>query len=137
MLSLRNESLMDRTGKKSDAVPTDLVTEVLAGHADPGGVGGFQDIDIQVVPLLSGNGINSGHRSQASTSVLLATDSRGQGKSKTAMSVSAWWIVSSSCSKTSRTLGESPGRWGDNNLRSLQAKQMTLIMLELVEHVFT
>lgn len=64
---------MDRTGKKSDAVPTDLVTEVLAGHADPGGVGGFQDIDIQVVPLLSGNGASGRHRSQASTSVLLAS----------------------------------------------------------------
>ena len=62
---------MDRTGKKSDAVPTDLVTEVLAGHADPGGVGGFQDIDIQVVPLLSGNGVSSGHQWRASTPVLL------------------------------------------------------------------
>ena len=74
VLTLGNKTLMNRAGEQGDAVPTDLVTEVLAGHADPGGVGGFQDIDIQVVPLLSGNGVSSRHRSQASTSVLLLTD---------------------------------------------------------------
>ena len=96
VLSLRNQTLMNRTGKKSDAVPADLITKVLAGHTDPGGAGGSQDIDIQVVPLLGVHRVNNRHRSQASTSVLLATDSGGQGKSKTAISVSPWWIVASS-----------------------------------------
>jgi hypothetical protein len=64
---------MNRGDEKSDAMPTDLITEVLASHANPGGAGGTQDIDIQVVPLLSGNGISGRHRSQASTSVLLAS----------------------------------------------------------------
>jgi len=63
---------MDWAGEQGDAVPTDLVAEVLASHTDPGGAGGSQDINIQVVPLLSGNGVSSRHRSQASTSVLLA-----------------------------------------------------------------
>ena len=64
---------MNRTGKKSDAVPADLIPKVLASHANPGGAGGFQDIDIQVVPLLGVHRVNNRHRSQASTSVLLAT----------------------------------------------------------------
>jgi len=34
MLTLGNESLMDRTGQHRDAVPTDLVAEVLTGDAD-------------------------------------------------------------------------------------------------------
>ena len=77
MLPLRDQTLMDWAGEQGDAVPTDFVAEVLASHTDPGGAGGSQDINIQVVPLLSGNGVSSRHRSQASTSVLLATDSRG------------------------------------------------------------
>ena len=73
VLALGNESLMNRAGEQGDAVPPHLVAKVLAGHTDPGGAGGSQDIDIQVVPLLSGNRVSSGHRSEASTSVLLAT----------------------------------------------------------------
>ena len=64
---------MDRTGQHRDAVPPDLVTEVLAGDADRTRAGKTQDIHIQVVPLLSGNGVSGRHRSQASTSVLLAS----------------------------------------------------------------
>ena len=74
MLPLRDQTLMDWAGEQGDAVPTDFVAEVLASHTDPGGAGGSQDINIQVVPLLSGNGVSSRHRSQASTSVLLAND---------------------------------------------------------------
>jgi len=64
---------MNWAGEQGDAMPADLITEVLASHADPGGAGRFQDINIQVVPLLGGNGISGRHRSQASTSVLLVT----------------------------------------------------------------
>jgi len=72
VLSLGNQTLMNRTGQQGDAVPAHHITEVLASHADLWGAGGFQDIDIQVVPLLCGNGVSSRHRSRASTSVLLA-----------------------------------------------------------------
>ena len=34
MLPLRNQTLMNRTGEQGDAVPADLVAEVLAGDAD-------------------------------------------------------------------------------------------------------
>ena len=34
MLALGNQTLMDRTGEHRDAVPADLVAEVLAGDAD-------------------------------------------------------------------------------------------------------
>ena len=34
VLSLRNQTLMNRTGQQGDAVPADLVAEVLAGDAD-------------------------------------------------------------------------------------------------------
>jgi len=34
MLALGNQTLMDRTGQHRDAVPADLVAEVLAGDAD-------------------------------------------------------------------------------------------------------
>jgi len=64
---------MNGAGEKGDAMPADLIAEVLTGDADPGGAGGSQDIDVQVVPLLCGNGIGGRHRSQASTSVLLVT----------------------------------------------------------------
>ena len=73
VLPLRNQTLMNRTGQKGDAVPAHLITEVLASHADPGGAGRSKDIYFQIIPLLSGNGINSRHRSQASTSALLAS----------------------------------------------------------------
>jgi hypothetical protein len=82
VLALGNQTLMNRAGEQCDAVPAHLITEVLTGHADPGGAGGSQDINIQVVPLLSGNGISGRHRSRASASVLLATVSRGQAGQK-------------------------------------------------------
>ena len=34
VLSLRDESLVDRAGEQSGAVPADLIEEVLASHAD-------------------------------------------------------------------------------------------------------
>ena len=34
MLALGNQTLMDRTGQHRDAVPADLVAEVLTGVAD-------------------------------------------------------------------------------------------------------
>ena len=64
---------MNRAGEQGDAVPAHLIAKVLAGHADPGGAGGSQDIDIQVVPLLGVHRVSSRHRSQAGTSVLLAS----------------------------------------------------------------
>ena len=64
---------MNGAGEQGDAVPTHLVAKVLAGHADLGGAGGSQDIDVQVVPLLSAHGVNGRHRTQARTSVLLAS----------------------------------------------------------------
>ena len=48
---------MNRTGEQGDAMPAHLIAKVLASHTDPGGAGGTQDIDIQVVPLLSGKGV--------------------------------------------------------------------------------
>jgi hypothetical protein len=34
MLALRNQTLMDGTGEQGDAMPADLVAEVLAGDTD-------------------------------------------------------------------------------------------------------
>jgi hypothetical protein len=79
VLALGNESLMYRASQQGDAVSAHLITEVLASHADPGGADGSQDIDIQVVPLLSGNGASTRHRSKAGTPVLLPLSRRGQG----------------------------------------------------------
>jgi len=45
---------MDRTGQHRDAVPADLVAEVLTGHADGTRAGRTQDIHIEEVPLLRG-----------------------------------------------------------------------------------
>ena len=42
MLSLGNQTLVNRTGEQGDAVPAYLITEVLASHADPLGAGGTQ-----------------------------------------------------------------------------------------------
>lgn len=73
VLALGNQSLMDRTGQHRDAVPTDLVAEVLTGDADSARAGRAQDIHIQVVPLLRRQGrASSGHHRRASTPVLLA-----------------------------------------------------------------
>ena len=34
VLALRNQTLMNRTGQQGDAVPADLIAEVLAGDTD-------------------------------------------------------------------------------------------------------
>ena len=73
VLTLGDQTVMNRAGQQGDAVPAHLITEVLASHTDPGGAGRSKDIYFQIIPLLSGNGINSRHRSQTSTSVPLAT----------------------------------------------------------------
>ena len=63
---------MNRAGQQGDAVPAHLKVEVLAGHADPGGTRRAQDINVQVVPLLSrDDGVGSRHRTEADTPVLL------------------------------------------------------------------
>jgi len=73
MPALGDESLMDRTGQHRDAVPADLVAEVLTGDADGTRTGRTQDIHIQVVPFLRGQQrAGSRHHRQASTPVLLA-----------------------------------------------------------------
>lgn len=73
VLSLWDQTLVDRAGEQGDAVPAHLITEVLAGHADPGGAGGSQEISIQAVPLLrGGSSTGDGHSSEARTPVLLA-----------------------------------------------------------------
>lgn len=73
VLTLGDQTLMDRTGQHRDAVPADLVAEVLAGDADSVRAGRAQDIHIQVVPLLRRqHRASSGHRRQASTPVLFA-----------------------------------------------------------------
>jgi len=60
MLALGNQTLMDRTGEHRDAVPGDLVAEVLAGDADGTRAGRTQDIHIEEVPLLRGKRRASG-----------------------------------------------------------------------------
>ena len=35
VLALGNQTLVNRTGKKSDAVPADLIAKVLASHTNP------------------------------------------------------------------------------------------------------
>jgi hypothetical protein len=73
---------MDGTGQQSDAVPADLVAEVLAGDADGTGGRRLQDAPLQVIPLLwVGQGGRGGHRGQAGTSVLLAAMGWGRGVS--------------------------------------------------------
>jgi hypothetical protein len=72
VLTLRNQTLMNRTGQQGDAVPADLVAEVLAGDADGTGAGRFEDIPLQVIPLFwVGQDTGSGHRRSAGTPVLL------------------------------------------------------------------
>jgi len=71
---------MDWTGEHRDAVPADLVAEVLTGHADGTRAGRTQDIRIQVVPPLSrgnrGDRASSGHSRQVSTPVLVTFSGR-------------------------------------------------------------
>jgi hypothetical protein len=64
---------MNGAGEQGDAVPADLVAEVLAGDADRPRAGWFQDIPLQVIPLLwVGQVTGNGHRSKARTPVLVA-----------------------------------------------------------------
>ena len=35
VLAVGNQTLVNRTGEQGDAVPADLITEVLASHTDP------------------------------------------------------------------------------------------------------
>ena len=73
MLALGDQTLVNRAGQQGDAVLADLVAEVLTGDADGTGTGWAQNTPLQVVPLLSrDSGTGSGHRSRASTPVLLA-----------------------------------------------------------------
>jgi hypothetical protein len=79
VLALGNQTLMNRACQESHTMPADLVLEVLAGDADPGGASRTQDIHIQVVPLLSGHHrANSGHQVQENTPVLVAAAGWGQ-----------------------------------------------------------
>jgi len=72
VLALGNQTLMDRTGEHRDAVPADLMAEVLAGDADGTRAGRTQDIRIQVVPLLRGQRrAGSRHHRQVSTPLLV------------------------------------------------------------------
>jgi hypothetical protein len=74
VLTLGYQALVNRAGQQGDAVPADLIAEVLTGDADLGGSGGSQNIAIQVVPFLNGARVSrasSGHRSLAGTPVLL------------------------------------------------------------------
>jgi hypothetical protein len=73
---------MNRTGQQADAVPADLVAEVLAGDAGRPSAGWFKDIPLKELPFLSGSSRwhrgSSRHRTEADTPVLL-TLRRGQG----------------------------------------------------------
>jgi len=53
MLALGDQTLMDWAGEHRDAMPADLVAEVLTGDADGAGAGWFQDTPIQAVRLPS------------------------------------------------------------------------------------
>jgi hypothetical protein len=46
MLALGDQTLVDGAGQQGDAVPTDLVAEVLTGDADSTRAGRTQDIHI-------------------------------------------------------------------------------------------
>ncbi len=73
MLPLGNQTLVNRAGQQGDAVPTDLVAEVLAGDADGTRAGRFEDIPLQVIPLFwVGQVTGNGHTSKARTPVLVA-----------------------------------------------------------------
>jgi hypothetical protein len=52
VLPLRNQTLVNRAGQRSDAVPADLISKVLASHADGTSTRGAQNIEVHVVPLL-------------------------------------------------------------------------------------
>ena len=62
MLAMGDQTLVDRAGQQGDAVPADLVAEVLASDTHGTRAGGAQNIHIQVFPLLSGHGVSSSHQ---------------------------------------------------------------------------
>jgi len=71
VLTLGNQTLMNRTGQHRDAVPADLVAEVLAVDANGTRAGRTQDIHIQVVPILRWqHRASRGHREKISALVL-------------------------------------------------------------------
>jgi hypothetical protein len=64
---------MDGAGEQGHAVPADLVAKVLAGDTDRPRAGRFQDIPLQVIPLLWACQVTgNGHSSKARTPVLVA-----------------------------------------------------------------
>jgi hypothetical protein len=80
VLPLRTQTLVNRTGQQGDAVPADLVAEVLAGDADRPRAGWFEDIPLQVIPLFWMSQVTgNGHKSTASTPVLVTAMGGGQG----------------------------------------------------------
>jgi len=73
VLTLGNQTLVDRAGQQGDAVPADFIAEVLASDTHGTRMRRTQNIHIQVVPLLSrGRRRRGGHSNEARTPVLLA-----------------------------------------------------------------
>ncbi len=97
MLPLGNQTLMNGTGGQGDAVPADLITEVLAGDADRPRAGWLEDIPLQVIPLFWMSQVTgNGHKSTASTPVLVTV---------------GWWVkesVESLLAKSVTTCEERP-----------------------------
>lgn len=54
MFTLSYQTLANRKNQQGDALPADIIAEVLAGDADHSRTGRSQDIGFQVVPLLNG-----------------------------------------------------------------------------------
>jgi hypothetical protein len=80
VLAPGNQTLVNGAGQQGDAVPADLVAEVLTGDTDGTGAGWFEDVPLQVIPLLCGGGdTGDEHRDEASTPVLVAVLVWGQG----------------------------------------------------------
>jgi len=82
VLALRNQTLVKRAGQHRDAVPADLIAEVLAGDKDTTRAREFQDVSRQVVPLFSGGArgsrASSRRRRRATTPVHVADWDWGQ-----------------------------------------------------------
>ena len=83
VLPLRDQTLVNRTGQQGDAVPADLVAEVLTGDTDRPSAGWFENIPLKELQLLRGGSrwrrSGRGHRTEADTSVLLTKEGWGQG----------------------------------------------------------
>ena len=74
VLALGDQTLVNGAGQQRDAVPADLMAEVLAGQAHGTRTGRTQDIHVQVLPLFCvGQRARSSHGVNASTPVLVAT----------------------------------------------------------------